>query len=259
MLGDGYLAQYLEAFIEASPHSDVKLLVSSRNKPKRIHFELEKPETWENIWRACESQQIDCAVWTFPAPNSPKLLQAFYKTFRQYAEKLIVMGSTSSFEVKELHEWVTELSPLDLDKARVRAEEYLRELGATVLCSAGFYSSSRHPIMRLYEGRATVSDRFINLIHMDDLCQFILNLAAAYEPAKRFIAADGCPVNWRDILAHADAAMFSPQHPAPGGSDQSRRQRASISKRVDASWSASTLNIAYRFPSYLAFFKLLKA
>ena len=95
---------------------------------QRVMFDLEQRSTWENIPPDAD------LVWCFPATPLAQV-QTFAKTLGATPRRLVVLGSTSAYDVGHSQEypppWIDESAPIDLTKSRVQGEEYLRtEYGA---------------------------------------------------------------------------------------------------------------------------------
>ena len=85
-----------------------------------------------------------------------------------------MLGSTSAYDTGGSQEypppWIDETAPIDYTKPRVQGEEFLRtECGAIVLRVAGIYGPGRHPYDWITSGRVGLSDKYVNLIHVEDL------------------------------------------------------------------------------------------
>ncbi|TKB64049.1 MAG: hypothetical protein E8D47_12440 [Nitrospira sp.] len=179
VLGSGYTGLVLHG-IGASQGRTVH--ATSRNPSNnlggipsehRLRFDLEQSSTWQNIPTSAD------LIWCFPATPLEQV-QAFARTLDAPARRIVVLGSTSAYEVSDHSTeypppWIDESAPIDLTKSRVQGEEYLRkEHGAIVLRVAGIYGSGRNPLDWITSSRVTASRKYVNLIHVEDLAAICL-------------------------------------------------------------------------------------
>jgi nucleoside-diphosphate-sugar epimerase len=120
------------------------------------------------------------------------------------ARRLVVLGSTSAYDVGNAHEypppWIDETAPIDMRKPRVQGEEFLRNTyGAIVLRVAGIYGPRRHPYDWIRSGRVILSDKFVNLIHVEDLDTVCLAALRHGIRGTAYNVSDGIPRTWREI------------------------------------------------------------
>ncbi|HKY71816.1 MAG TPA: hypothetical protein VJL88_07835 [Nitrospira sp.] len=120
------------------------------------------------------------------------------------ARRLVVLGSTSAYDVGNAHEypppWIDETAPIDMRNPRVQGEEFLRNTyGAIVLRVAGIYGPGRHPYDWIRSGRVTLSDKFVNLIHVEDLATICLAALQHGIQGTAYNVSDGIPRTWREI------------------------------------------------------------
>lgn len=169
---------------------------------QRIRFDLEQPSTWLNIPAQAN------LIWCFPATPLEQV-QAFARTLDVQARRMVVLGSTSAYEVSDHSTeyppaWIDESAPIDLSKSRVQGEEYLREHhGAIVLRVAGIYGPRRNPLDWIRQGRITPSRKYVNLIHAEDLAAICLAAIEKGKPGAAYNVSDGHPYIWSEICATA--------------------------------------------------------
>ena len=169
---------------------------------QRLRFDLEQPSTWLNI-----PAQADL-IWCFPATPLEQV-QAFARTLDAPARRIVVLGSTSAYEVSDHTAeypppWIDESAPIDLTKSRVQGEEYLRnKLGAIVLRVAGIYGPGRSPLDWIRQGRVSPSRKYVNLIHAEDLAAICLLALDKGEPGEAYNVSDGQPHTWNEICTTA--------------------------------------------------------
>ncbi|TKB92544.1 MAG: hypothetical protein E8D41_06980 [Nitrospira sp.] len=168
----------------------------------RLRFDLEQPSTWPNIPAGADF------IWCFPATPLEQV-QAFARTLDTTARRIVVLGSTSAYEVTDQSNeypppWIDESAPIDLTKPRVQGEEFLRtNCGATVLRVAGIYGPGRNPLDWIRQGRVSPSRKYVNLIHVEDLAAICLAAIEKGKPGEAYNISDGAPHTWDEICATA--------------------------------------------------------
>ncbi len=87
---------------------------------------------------------------------------------------------------------------------RVQSEEHLRNAyGAIILRLAGLYGPGRHVLNWIRRGKIKNTDRYVNLIHVEDAAALCLAALDQAEPGSSYIVADGTPQRWSDICRYA--------------------------------------------------------
>ena len=207
VLGSGYTGQALYAMGTAQGRM---VLATSRNplrhltempSGQRVLFDLEQPSTWMNIPPGAD------LVWCFPATPFHQA-EAFASWLNASARRLVILGSTSAYEVGESQDypplWIDETAPIDLTKPRVQGEEFLRhKYGAIVLRVAGIYGPGRNPLNWIRQGRVGPSRKYVNLIHVEDLAAICLAAIEKGTPGETYNVSDGQPHTWSEICATA--------------------------------------------------------
>jgi len=169
---------------------------------QRLRFDLEQPSTWRNIPADTD------LIWCFPATPLEQV-QAFARTLDAPPRRIVVLGSTSAYEVSDHSAeypppWIDESAPIDLTKPRVQGEEHLRnKLGAIVLRVAGIYGPGRNPLDWIRQGRVSPSRKYVNLIHAEDLAAICLLALEKGKPGEAYNVSDGTPHTWNEICATA--------------------------------------------------------
>ena len=125
---------------------------------------------------------------------------------------------------------------------RVLGEQYIIEKGGVLLCSAGIYGPGRDPRNWLRSGRIKNSNRLVNLIHIDDLTQFVWHSLNYGEAGKIYIAADGAPQRWADLAQAWQIQTI----------DDGNATKTKLSKRVDATATMNAFNIVLKHKDALA-------
>lgn len=207
ILGGGYTARTL--YGTKRPYG-ARVLVSSRTPdhhllyadPKdRLHFDLQKPGSWAAIPTKTD------LLWCFPA-EPPAQVAAFARAAQLSARRLVVLGSTSAYDVGTPDDypppWIDETAPVDLTRARVQGEEWLRtQCSAIVLRVAGIYGPGRNPLEWIRQRRVTASRKYVNLIHVDDLAAICLAALEIGRPGAIYNVSDGTPRTWASICETA--------------------------------------------------------
>jgi hypothetical protein len=208
VLGSGYTGHVLYRtgtsagrIVHTTSRSPLSNLTGIPSK-QRLQFDLEQPSTWLNI-----PAQADL-IWCFP-PTPLEQVQAFAHMHNAPARRMVVLGSTSAYEVSDhLTEypppWIDESAPIDLTKSRVQGEEHLRkEHGAIVLRVAGIYGPGRNPLDWIRQGRVSPSCKYVNLIHVEDLAAICLLALEKGKPGEAYNVSDGMPRTWDEICVTA--------------------------------------------------------
>jgi len=244
ILGTGYtgrrliarLSQASAPFFATSRDPDRHLAMLPETT--RLHFDLQRPETWINI-------PIDAdIVWCFPAMPLD-LVGPCAEALKARERRLVVLGSTSAYDTGESHHypppWLDETAPIDLSRPRVQGEEYLRKKqGAIVLRVAGIYGPDRNPLSWIKAGKVGPSRRFVNLIHVEDLADICLLALEKGGRGEVYNVSDGAPRTWEDIcIAARDRWGVS----SPAGT-----LTHEPGKRIDTRKLCEALHVQFRHP-----------
>jgi nucleoside-diphosphate-sugar epimerase len=233
VLGSGYTGLVLyrmgasqERTVYATSRNPMTNLAAIPSE-QRLRFDLEQPSTWGNIPAGAD------LIWCFPATPLEQV-QAFAQTLDAPAQRIVVLGSTSAYEVSDHSTeypppWIDESAPIDLTKPRVQGEEYLREHhGAIVLRVAGIYGPGRNPLDWIGHGRVSPSRKYVNLIHAEDLSAICLLALDKGKPGEAYNISDGTPRTWDEIYATAQQRWGVPT--AAKKEDRSTGKRISTVK-----------------------------
>ncbi len=205
ILGAGYTGRYLFSLAEEKRPA---VLATSRlpesrlpfvPPPQRVYFDLERPESWGNIPAGAD------LFWCFPAAPIDRV-SAFAETVIRRSRRLVVLGSTSAYHLPEgtADPLIDESWPVNMGLPRVRGEEYLRlNFKAVVLRVAGIYGPGRNPLDWIRQGRIGPSERYVNLIHVEDLARVCLVARKSGRPGESYNVSDGHPRRWAEILKFA--------------------------------------------------------
>lgn len=245
VLGSGYTGHVLYSMGAAQ---GLTVLATSRNplrhlaevpSEQRVTFDLEQPATWMNIPTGAD------LVWCFPATPLQQV-EAFSGWLSASAGRLVVLGSTSAYEVGESQDypppWIDETAPIDLTKPRVQGEEFLRHTyGAIVLRVAGIYGPGRNPLNWIRQGRVGPSRKYVNLIHVEDLAAICLAAIEQGTPGEAYNVSDGQPHTWSEICATAQQRWGVAGTPA--------KEDHSTGKRISNAKVRTALNYTLKHPS----------
>lgn len=192
ILGSGYSGPFLRSYIE-SQEPDSKIFESSRTKDRKdLVFNLQDESTWKNLPNAKQT-------FVLFAVEDSELAQKFLDLNKAKLGKIVVCSSTGFFKTDFPDQEVTEETEIDLSNKRVAAEESFRLNGAIVVHASGIYGPKRNPVEWLDTGRVSASEKFVNLIHIEDLCQFLYQAMSLGNPTDRYIASDNHSMRWKDI------------------------------------------------------------
>jgi hypothetical protein len=206
---------------------------------QRLRFDLEQPSTWGNIPAGAD------LIWCFPATPLEEV-QAFARTLKAPARRIVVLGSTSAYEMPDHSSeypppWIDESAPIALTKPRVRGEEFLRtNCGAIVLRVAGIYGPGRNPLDWIRSGRVSPSRKYVNLIHVEDLAAICLLALKKGKPGESYNVSDGTPRTWTEIYATAQQRW--------GVTAAEGKEDASTGKRISTAKLRSELGYSLKYP-----------
>ena len=240
VLGSGYTGRVLHRMgtsqgwtVHATSRNPLDNLAGIPSE-QRITFDLEQPSTWPNIPAGAN------LVWCFPA-TPLTTVQRWAETQHSQLNRLVVLGSTSAYEVGESQEypplWTDESASIDLTKPRVQGEEFLRkDCGAIVLRVAGIYGPGRNPLDWIRQGRVGPSRKYVNLIHVEDLAAICLAAIERGKPGDANNDSDGEPHTWNEICATAQqrwgvTAPAAHENPSPGKRISNAKLRAELDYR----------------------------
>lgn len=231
ILGYGYTGRILEEYLEKLGH---KVITTSRTDGNAdVVFDLEDKSTWRNIAKL----KIDAALWLFPA-KPVAIVEGFLNSYNHYLKKIIVVGSTSAFLTTEKHQVVNEKTELDMSQERVCGECAIRSFGGIAVHASGIYGPQREPLSWLKSGRIKDLDKYLNLIHVEDLCQFIYKAFVFSESGSVYIASDERPYLWSEI-----AEMYNIQV-------ETNEKSSKKSKRINSEYSRRELDVQLKHPRF---------
>jgi nucleoside-diphosphate-sugar epimerase len=234
VLGAGYTGHFLIQKLRQEGY-DVRCTRRSSSAPDVIPFDLENESTWANLPTA------DVTYWTFP-PSSLELAKRFLAKHKVSMGRIAMVGTTSAFVVDTPDAIITETTPKKPNLVRNSIEDFFLSQGAVVVHAAGIYGPGRDPRRWMSSGRVQPSSKYLNLIHVEDLCQ-ILIAAGDYRPAgapsgKTYLAADGNPYRWVEIFNRLGVA-------APPAETKAETPE---SKRIDPQKTLGELKVTLKYP-----------
>ncbi len=176
-------------------------------------------------------------------------------------ERFIYISSTGVYG-QSSGEWVDEDSPCRPDReggrACLAAENVLQthSLGACaiILRLGGIYGPRRIPRRQdLQQGVpiAAAEQGYLNLIHVDDAAEIVVQVATSAEPPALYTVTDGRPVVRGDYFRELARLTGSPppRFIAPDR-DSPRGQRASSDKRISNRRLLADFDVRLRYPTY---------
>ena len=183
ILGAGYTGRFL---YQQAVNNGWQVFATSRSpethlpyvEPSaRVIFDLEQHATWTNLPTPAN------IVWCFPAlPQSTASM--FAKEMTSKGCQILLLGSTSAYPPLE-DKLTDEKVPLNMTLPRVQSEEHLRETyGAIILRLAGLYGPSRHVLNWIRRGKIKNTNRYVNLIHIEDVAALGLNALQQAPPGS---------------------------------------------------------------------------
>ena len=184
---------------------------STKPKIEYIEFDLSNKNTWSNL-----PEDVSLVLITLALPNL-EVTKDFYEFYlKKHASKIICYGTTSRYTApagSAPHPTIDETCPENLESPRTQAEEYLRSVGSCNLILSGIYGQARQPrewLIRFIK----VSNKFINLIHVNDILTVTYYCFQNFENLKsqNFIVADGKP-KWIADMARYYNLPVPPESP----------------------------------------------
>ncbi|MBC7476006.1 MAG: hypothetical protein H7263_17115 [Candidatus Sericytochromatia bacterium] len=195
ILGCGFVGKYLIKSLENN--TNYQVFATSRDPEKnladfknRIKFDLLDENTYVNI------PENSFIIMNFPAEPLDKI-KKFYEYVKDSSIIKICLGTTSGYLEKS--GVITELSPLKLDNSRIQGENFLMKNGSLILQLSGIYGGNRHPFNWLNKGLIKNSNKTVNLIHVNDICNIITFLLDSDLHSQRINLSDGQQHWWHDI------------------------------------------------------------
>ncbi|MDQ6938843.1 MAG: NAD-dependent epimerase/dehydratase family protein [Verrucomicrobiota bacterium] len=170
-----------------------------------------------------------------------------------FPKALFVFTSSTSVYAQTDGEWVTEESaaepPRETGRILRETEELILSHGGIVARLAGIYGPQRSALLEKFlSGRASVTDRFVNQIHRDDIAT-ALQLLITQKARGIYNVSDHHPMVQREcyawLAAHLQKPLFLEME------EPRARKRGESNKRVS---SAALQNLGWspRYPTFQA-------
>jgi len=237
ILGAGYVGRFL---YHAAQHRGRVAFATSRTpdahlsfvRPDhRVLYDLLRPETWRHVPTGAD------VVWCFPALPEDDATR-FARRVMDRGSRLVVLGSTAAFP-RGLADVIDERTPVNRSIPRVAAEERLRTtFGAVILRLAGIYGPQRHVLDWIRRGTVPHSQKFVNLVHAEDVAELCLLALQRASAGSAYIVSDGRPRRWAEICQFA-ADRFQIPLPPP---------TADVGKRLSSRKILSDFHYRLRHP-----------
>jgi len=233
ILGSGYTGKFLKPQLEAA---GFEVKESNRTGNKDFVFLFDDSESWNNLPK---DAYISFALFS---AESPEAAREFASKILTRFKKLIIVSTTGLFKTTQVDEIVTESSVLDTSSLRFQSEEILRKSGAILIHAAGIYGPGRSPISWLKRGLIKDPNKILNLIHVEDLCRFLIAAASKALPGSRFIACDKKSYRWSEIIAQLKSqGVELPAIPPT-------TEKPPLSRQIQAISSRDQLGVELAFP-----------
>jgi nucleoside-diphosphate-sugar epimerase len=243
ILGSGYTGRHVAGSLTATSRPffatsrEPNKNLSDLPMDRRMKFDLARQNTWAKI--AADADLL----WCFPAEPLEQV-RNFATAINLSSHRFVLLGSTSAYEVSDrLSEypppWIDETAQINLSKRRVQGEEFLRgDCGAIVLRVAGIYGHGRNPLDWIRQGRVGPSQKFVNLIHVEDLAAICLLALSKGNPGEAYNISDGIPRTWGEICATAQQRW--------GVAPSAAKEDPSSGKRISNAKLRSELGYRFR-------------
>lgn len=221
IIGTGYTGRHLYRqardagwhVFATSRNPDTHLLAVASEH--RLHFDLARADTWHSIPTPAH------LIWCFPAAPLA-LVQEFFSGRPQHSGRIVVMGSTSAYH--SAGGFVTEQTPLRHHLPRVQGEEYLRtSYGAVIIRLAGLYGPGRNVLDWMRKGKIRHTSKWVNLLHVEDAAAICLHALQRARDGATYLASDGSPRTWSDIMSRASSLWNIPIPPPDPAQDSGKR------------------------------------
>jgi nucleoside-diphosphate-sugar epimerase len=178
-------------------------------------------------------------------------------------QKFVYTSSTSVYGQTD-GSVVTETSPTQptspTSQLLVQAEQLLLEAArhrgfpAVILRVAGIYGPGRgHLFLQYLRGEARLEDggqRFINMIHRDDVVGVIMAVLHQGQPGEIYNAVDDQPVRQIEFFSWLSAKLGRPMPPPAVGARPPSRKRGLTNKQVSNQKLKQTCGYVFRYPTY---------
>ena len=179
-------------------------------------------------------------------------------------KKFIYTSSTSVYGQND-GSVVTEKSPAEPDaatsKVLAETENFLlaaaqRKFPAVILRVAGIYGPGRgHSFKQFLRGDARIEgdgERWLNMIHRDDIIDVIIAAMRDAKPGEIFNAVDSEPVSQLEFFKWLATELKKPMPPTVLADAEAWRKRGVTNKRVSNAKLRAELKYEFQFPDFRA-------
>ncbi|MCM8534166.1 MAG: hypothetical protein NE330_23590 [Lentisphaeraceae bacterium] len=184
IFGYGFTGQHLQKYIPDA----LKTELPDKCSQDEIPFDFHAPETWDNL------PDFDTAIITFKM-TKPALASKFAELLK--GKTVILLSSARNLLNSQPDQIISEESPLS-QKERALSEAPFLNI-STILYLGLIWGDERNPTKWIYQNRIKNGEKFINFIHVDDLCKIIIGMITNYKPGQNYLVSDGQPIKWKDI------------------------------------------------------------
>ncbi|MCB0376948.1 MAG: hypothetical protein KDD33_00520 [Bdellovibrionales bacterium] len=236
ILGLGYTGRFL---LQTRPQEwlSTQVLTTSRSQGQNFVFDLLDESTWDHL------PPVAGTIITFPLEPFAKA-KSFFDKKKNDLGRIVIMGSTSCLQIDEEGQRVNEDCPITPSLDRVEAELYFKSQGAMLVLASGIYGPGRNPIDWVKKGWVGPSEKYLNLIHGEDLARILWAALKMGQPGTTYLASDGHPHSWKKLITHWQSKGLLPNRV---GGPPSRR----VSKKIDSSKTLEQLSISLNYPDIL--------
>jgi nucleoside-diphosphate-sugar epimerase len=189
-------------------------------------------------------------------------LQAVLQSLSPKTNRFILISSTAVYGQTD-GQWVDEDSPCqpktEGGAAFLEAENALAasQFGqrSVILRLAGLYGPGRlsRRIKDLQKGKQLLgaSERFLNLIHVEDAAAVVVAAEIHARPPRTYIVADGRPLKYRDYLTYLAMLVGRPNHQdGESSSCLSNQPSRMTNKRLSNARMLTELGVQLKYPTY---------
>lgn len=183
IVGYGFTGKKLHQLLPEADVADI-----SPCGPEVIQFDYNNPDDW-HILKSYDYVIFTCELKSVEA--STKIAAILD------SKKVVILSTAKTFVNYIANEVITEESPLT-NCPRCQSEEVFVN-SADILCLALIWGYERSPEKWLKSGRIANGNKYVNFIHVDDLCRIIVLILKNNTPSGRILVSDGKPEPWQKI------------------------------------------------------------
>jgi len=280
IVGCGYLGQQAASLLIAQGVR-VFAITRSQGKAEELARQSIQPivANWyqRNDWPTLpQIDQLIVSVSHAPVANIPPTethASGLANLFEQLAtppDRVAYLSTTGVYAACDDGRWIDETSPVGPNRpgsiAALTAEKWLAEHlpqeHLVILRAAGIYGPGRIPRLdklRAQEPIEVDPDSYLNLVHVDDLAQIVIELMNQKSACGIYNVSDGRPALRRDYYEFISktigsaAPTFRTLMPIQEETGSTiRRSRGEGNKRIANEHMMEALQYRFRFPDYIA-------